>query len=164
MTRPGTDILPSAEIFARNLDNKVGGGEGGAGVDVAIVYIRPAAQFVFLGDVDRAGNELASAPAAFAAAAVGGRLDPGALNGDQHRLLGGGTSTPHSSFLTPNCIKLLISRFRLPILLPREIRRYFLPERLLPLLLPHLLHPRPQMSTGLCPYIQRSSPSLSPRG
>ena len=56
-------------------------------MDVTVVLVCPAAHLILLRDEDRALQQTGPAPAAFAGAAAGRRLDTGTLDGYQHGLI-----------------------------------------------------------------------------
>ena len=56
-------------------------------MDISVFNVCPAAELIFLRNKDISFQKLASAPAAFAAAAAGRRFDSGAFDGNQNRLV-----------------------------------------------------------------------------
>ncbi len=72
----GTPPVPLSVLFvfleelARDLEHEVRGREAAAGVNVAVLLVRPAAHLVLLRDKDRALQQARAAPAAFARAAA----------------------------------------------------------------------------------------------
>ena len=81
-------MLDSIEL-ARDFEHNVGERKHGAGMDISVHHIAVTASFVFGGAIHLAGDELAAAPAALAAAAAGRRFDTGAFQRNKDRLVGG---------------------------------------------------------------------------
>lgn len=76
-------------ILPRRLDQHIGQGEAGAGMDIAEGLVGLAASVGLLRDEDLAGEQARAAPAALAAAAGRRGVESGAVERCQQRFRGG---------------------------------------------------------------------------